>query len=212
MSAQQTECSVSMTCRCTGKADVRVTCSVVGFPEPVWTLSEVCLCDSRQRNAAKGRWSVSCLVGWGESCDSVSAFVMCLFSGLQLCHAVRSGVTTRCPLHALLLRPASDPAPELPGAQRPVGPELGQPGEQRHQQHRRAHPQRPDPAAPVPAAGVSGPSRGASAVEAGAACLSARHSVFRASCVSGVSRPWVRCALWWESAVSACPPGCSRLR
>ena len=78
--------------------------------------------------------------------------------------------------------------------------------------HRRAHLQRPDPAAPVPAAGVSGQSRGASAVEAGAACLSARHSVFRASCVSGVSRPWVRCALWWESAVSACPPGCSRLR
>uniref|UniRef100_A0A8C0A8L4 Tubulin gamma complex component 3 n=1 Tax=Bos mutus grunniens TaxID=30521 RepID=A0A8C0A8L4_BOSMU len=149
-----------MTCRCTGKADVRVTCSVVGFPEPVWTLSEVCLCDSRQRNAAKGRWSVSCLVGWGESCDSVPAFVMCLFSGLQLCHAVRSGVTTRCPLHALLLRPASDPAPELPGAQRPVGPELGQPGEQRHQQHRRAHPQRPDPAAPVPAAGTVSPGPG----------------------------------------------------
>ena len=80
---------------------------------------------------------------------------MRLFSGLQLCHAVRSGATTRCPLHALLLRPASDPAPELPGAQRPVGPELGQSGQQWHQQHRRAHAQRPDPAAPVPAPRVS---------------------------------------------------------
>lgn len=99
------------------------------------------------------------------SCDSVSAFAMRLFSGLQLCHAICSGVTTRCPLHALLLRPASDPAPELPGAQRPVGPELGQPGQQRHQQHRPAHPQRPDPAAPVPAPGVSPHSPGSSGVE-----------------------------------------------
>ena len=88
-------------------------------------------------------------------CDSVYAFAIHLFSGVQLCHAVRSGVTTRCPLHALLLRPASDPAPELPGAQRPIGPELGQSGQQRHQQHRRAHAQWPDPAASVPAPGVS---------------------------------------------------------
>lgn len=162
-------------------------------------LSEVCLCHSGHRNTAEERRSVSCLLA-GDSCDSVAAFAMRLFSGLQLRHAVRSGATTRCPLHALLLRPASDPAAELPGAQRPVGPELGQPGEQRHQQHRCAHPQRPAPAAPVPAAGVSRRSHGPSAV--GAALFSVQHSVFRASCASGVSRPWVRRALVGVSCLS----------
>lgn len=55
LSARQAECGVSVVCRCGGKADVRVTCSVICFAELVWTVSEVCLCDSRHRNGAKER-------------------------------------------------------------------------------------------------------------------------------------------------------------
>lgn len=76
------------------------------------------------------------------------------FSGFQLCRVICSSFTKRCSLNPLLLRPASDPAAELPGAQCAVGTELRS-GEQRREQYRRVHAERPDPDASVSPSGAS---------------------------------------------------------
>ncbi|XP_058598309.1 gamma-tubulin complex component 3 isoform X4 [Neofelis nebulosa] len=72
---------------------------------------------------------------------------------LQLCCVICSSVAERCALDSLLLRQAADAPAELPGPRHTVGTELGQRGEQRHQQYGRVRPEWPDPAATVSPAG-----------------------------------------------------------
>ena len=68
LSAQQTECSVSAICKCSGKADARVTRPVSCFAELVWTVSESACVTPGSETELKREREMECelSVSWGE--------------------------------------------------------------------------------------------------------------------------------------------------